>query len=63
MERYQNYFFLYFLEAKNLVLRQKIVQNLVTFEYLFFQKNSTIDSRKCSITLEWLVVESCPTPH
>ena len=44
-------FFLYFPEAINLVLRRKIVQNLI-FAYLFFPKSSTIDSRKSSITLE-----------
>ena len=38
-----NYFFLYFFEAINLALRQKIVQNLLIFVYLFFRKNSTID--------------------
>ena len=27
----------------------------------FVQKNSTIHSRKTSITQDWLVVESCPT--
>ena len=63
MESYQNYFFLYFFEAINLVLRRKIVQNLLIFAYLFFPKSSTIDSRKSSITLEWLAVESCPTPR
>ena len=62
-ESYQNYFFLYFLEAINLVLRRKNFQNLLIFVYLFFPKNSTIDSRKSSITQEWLVVESCPSPH
>ena len=31
--------------------------------YLFFPKNSKTDFRKSSITLEWLVVDSCPTPH
>ena len=47
-----NYFFLYFLEAINLALRQKIVQNLLIFVYLFSPKNSTVDSRKSFITLE-----------
>ena len=28
-----------------------------------FPKNSTIDSRKSSLTQKWLVVESCPNPH
>ena len=63
MERYQNYFFLYFLEAINLVLWRKIVQSLLIFVYLFFPKNSTNESRTSSITLEWLVVESCPISH
>ena len=31
--------------------------------YLFCPKNSIIDSRKTSITQEWLVVESCSTPR
>ena len=35
----------------------------LTFVYLFFPKNSTTDSRRSSITLEWLVMDSCPTPH
>ena len=34
-----------------------------TFVYLFFPKNSTTDSRRSSITLEWLVMDSCLTPH
>ena len=46
-----NYFFLYFLEAINLALRQKVVQNLLVCVFIF-PKNSTIDSRKSSITLE-----------
>ena len=46
------FFFLYFLEAVNLALRQKNVQNLLIFVYLFFPKNGTIDSRKSFITLE-----------
>ena len=29
----------------------------------FIQKNRTIDSRKTSISQEWFVIESCPTPH
>ena len=35
----------------------------LTFVYLFFPKISTTDSRRSSITLEWLVMDSCPTPH
>ena len=31
--------------------------------YLFCPKNRTTDSRKTFITQEWLVVESCRTPH
>ena len=31
--------------------------------YLFCPKDRTIDSRKTSITQEWLVLERCPTPH
>ena len=37
-----------------------------TFLYLFIyfaQKDGTYDSRKTSITQEWLFVESCPTLH
>ena len=62
MESYRNYFFfLYFLEATNLALRRKIVQNLV-FVYLFFPKNSTTDSKKSSITLEWFGGGQLPDP-
>ena len=32
------------------------------FVYLFYPKNSTINSRKTSIIREWLIVESSPTP-
>ena len=56
-------FLLYFLEDINLALRQKNVQNLLMFVYLFFPKNRATDSKKSSITLKWLVVDSCPTPH
>ena len=47
-----NYFFLYFLEAINFALRQRIIENLLLFVYLLFPKKSTIDSGKSSITLE-----------
>ena len=33
------------------------------YAYLFRPKTSTVDSRKTSITQEWLVIESCPTPR
>ena len=57
----QNCIFWYFLAAKTLFLRPKIVQNLLIFVYFFRPKNSTVDSRKTSMTQEWLVVESSPT--
>ena len=53
--------FLYFWRLKILVLWLKIVENLLMFVYLFFQKNDAIDFSKTFITQEWLVVESCPT--
>ena len=37
-----NYFFLYFLEAINLALRQKIVQNLLMFVHLFSPKTAQL---------------------
>ena len=49
------------LSKRFIVLWQKIVQKLLIV-YLFCTKNSTIDSRKTSITQERLVVESCLTP-
>ena len=52
-----------FWRLKTLVLWWKIVQNLLIFTYLFCSKCSTIDSRKTLLTLEWLVVESCPSPR
>ena len=52
-----------FWRLKTLVLWWKIVQNLLIFMYLFCSKCSTIDSRKTLLTLEWLVVESCPSPR
>ena len=45
-------FLLYFLEDINLALRQKNVQNLLMFVYLFFPKNRATDSKKSSITLK-----------
>ena len=36
---------------------------LLIFVYLFCPENSTIDSRKTSITQGWLVVESCTNPR
>ena len=56
----QNYIFCTFRRLKALVLCRKIVQNLI-FVYLFCPRNNVIDSRKTSITQEWLVVENCPT--
>ena len=50
---YSKLYFLYFLEAKNLLI----------FVYLFCPKNGSIDFTKAFITQEWLVVESCPTPR
>ena len=58
----QNCILLYFMEAKNLILWRKIVENLLIFMYLFCPKNGAIDFTKTFITQEWLVVESCPTP-
>ena len=52
-----------FWRLKTLVLWRKIVRNLLIFVYLFCPENSTIDSRKTSITQEWLLVEICPTLH
>ena len=59
----QNCILLYFLEEKILVLWRKIVENSLIFVYLFCPKNSSIDFTKTFITQEWLVAESCPTPH
>ena len=56
----QNCFFCTFWRLKTLALWRKIVQNLLIIAYLFCLKNSTIDSRKTSITQEWLVAEICP---
>ena len=55
-------FFCTFLRLKKIVLEQNIMQNLLLFVY-FCPKNSTVDSGKTSITQEWLVVESYPTPR
>ena len=57
----QNCTLLYFLEAKNPILRRNIVENLLIFVYLFCPKNGAVDFTKTFITQEWLVVESCPT--
>ena len=43
------------------ILWQKIVENLLTFLYLFCPKNGAIDFRKAFITQEWLFLESCTT--
>ena len=59
----QNCILLYFLEEKIFVLWRKIVENPLIFVYLFCPKNSAIDFTKTFITQEWLVAESCPTPH
>ena len=56
-------FFGTFWRLKTLVLWRKFFHNLLIFAYLFCSKNNTIDSRKTSITVAWLVVESCPTPR
>ena len=56
-------FFGTFWRLKTLVLWRKFFHNLLIFAYLFCSKNKTIDSGKTSITLAWLVVESCPTPR
>ena len=58
----QNFFFT-FWRLKIHVLWRKIVENLLIFVYLFCPKNDAIDFTKTFITQEWLVVESCPTPH
>ena len=55
-------FFCTFRRLNTLALWQKVVLNLLIFEYLFCQKYSTIGSRKTSITMERLVVERCLTP-
>ena len=58
----QNCILLYFLEAKNPILWRNIVENLI-FVYLFCPKNGAVDFTKTSLTQEWLVVESWPTPR
>ena len=58
----QNCIFCTFWRLKILVLRRKIVENLLIFVYLFCQKHNVIDFTKTFITQEWLVVESSPTP-
>ena len=57
----QNCIFCTFWRLQILVLWRKVVENLLTFAYLFCPKNGTIDFTKPFITQEWLVVESCPT--
>ena len=59
----QNCIFCTFWRLKILVLTQKIVENLLIFVYLFCPKSGAIDFIKTFITMEWLVVESCPTPR
>ena len=59
----ENCIFCTFWRLKTLVLWRKIVQNLLIFVYLFCPKNSTIDSRKTSITQERLFVESYQIPR
>ena len=56
----QNCIFFTFWRLKTLVLWHNIVWNLLLFLYLFCPKNSTVDSRKTSITQQWFVTESCP---
>ena len=43
---YSKLYFLYFLKTESTFLWRKIVQDLLIFVYLFFPKNSTLDSRK-----------------
>ena len=57
----QNCIFCAFWRLKILVLRGKIVENLLIFVYLFCPKNGAIDFTKTLITKERLVAESCPT--
>ena len=52
-----------FWRQKILILRRKIVENLLIFVYLFCPKNSSINFTKTFITQEWLVGETCPTPR
>ena len=59
----KNCILLYFLEAKNLYLWWKTVENVLIFVYLLCRKNGSIDFTTTFITQEWLVVESCPTPR
>ena len=54
--------FLYVLEAKNTCFETKNCSKSSYTFYLFYPKNSKIDSKKISITQEQLLVESCPTP-
>ena len=44
----QNCSLLYFLEAKNPILRRKIVENLLIFVYLFSTKTAQLISQKLS---------------
>ena len=59
----QNCIFYTYWRLKTLTLRQKVVQNLLIFVYLFCPKGRAIDSRITCLTKEWLVVESCVLPH
>ena len=49
-------FFCTFWRLKTFALWRKIIKNLLIFVHLFCPKNSTTDSRKTSMTQEWLVV-------
>ena len=56
-------FYCTFWRQKILILWRKIVENLLIFVHLFCPVNGPIDFTKTFITQEWLIVESCPTPH
>ena len=51
-----------FLSLWKIVFLQKIFQNLI-YMFSLYPKNSRTGSRKNTLTQEWLVVESCPTPY
>ena len=51
-----------FLRLWKIVFLQKSFQNLI-YMFSLYPKNSRTGSRKNTLTQEWLVVESCPTPY
>ena len=59
----QNCILLYFLEAKNPFFATKNLWKSSHICVFILSKNGAIDFTNTFITQEWLVAESCPTPH